>query len=283
MENNITRNSFFIGPIDDWLSQIPEEAVDYAIALLSLNPNEIIRQYKDDHGNVFYATTQKDIIWRDLVCVIYGWGRKSDTDNETSVSELIKYSKTLKAHLSKAYKALEMMEYSYLFDIGTNSKEHIVSKKIRQKSNSKFVSDAIILQDYQKSGVWEKYYPIDSDLPVLISKIKNICNYTDDVINDLNNTKKGRGLNNVTKRMHDNLLYQLCLLYKKYYGSLTMPYIDGLDTSIVKDPSNIISFLQIVLPHTSYKRELTKIAIHKKLSRMPDDAKFEIFKKDTEI
>ena len=74
MGNNIIQGSFYLGSRVNWLSQIPEQVVDSLIEMLSLQSSDIIKQVKDETGNILYTETLKDKLWSNLVIVVYGWG-----------------------------------------------------------------------------------------------------------------------------------------------------------------------------------------------------------------
>ncbi|MDD9912316.1 MAG: hypothetical protein OXQ96_04630, partial [Alphaproteobacteria bacterium] len=71
------------------------------------------------------------------------------------------------------------------------------------------------------------------------------------------------------------LIYKLCNTYKSYTGKLPISWNTGTSAfNSNQFTGDILPFLEIILPHTAYKRSLSHEALQVKLKRMSKTEEF---------
>jgi len=255
--------------------QIDEDVVDEVIEVLSIKSDEVIWH---SPFYEFYQKTTKECLWDDLAIAIYSSGKASATEQGTSPFILKEHLEALETKISKATEALKSMEYEALFKKGLQTREFIAAKIIRGKSKAmnpriakkyRNVAPSYIQQEYERTGKCGKYCPFDDDLPTTVATLETISSYVVSALEDLKETMKGRGVKKPAKDNSDALFWQLCLIYKKYTRKHPTFWLKDGDFT-----GDIILFLQVILPHTSYKGKTTPSALQKKFSRMTKDPEF---------
>jgi hypothetical protein len=282
MKKIIIEDNFVVSR-DDFLGQIPENTIDEVIKILSIDGNALF-----PNQDVVLKRTVKETLWLELAIVVHAWGKPSATELEISPSNLKKYADSLNGALSKSISILKDLEYESLFNKGTKTKEFIVADRIRSKSKSyntepyRSVSALIIKQEYESNGKWGEYCPLDRELPEAIKQLQNISKYISSVIDDLSLNVKERGKNKIIKDIHDDLIWNLCCMYKKYSGKKPVSWTTGdNDKNPHKVSGDVIPYLQAILPQTYYIGDVTPTALQKKIYRISKNPKYKYLWEDT--
>lgn len=284
--SHFLKELWFSGDAMQWLNQIPESLIDFAIQILEINPKE----YMEPSGycpvdNDQFEHTVKTCLWKDLVQVTHRWGMPTPTKMQTSPSELKNYATNLKKDISKALYVLESLEYDKILTAGTMSREFTVAFAIRQYSElvrretegirTSFISPLEIKKAYKNKGSWQKHYPLDDDIEAAKFALKKITLYIDRLLEDRVYKPSVRGTKKKGKDNYDMLIWALCLIYKKYTGKVPISWNTGTSAINAGEyTGTIIPFLQAVLPYTAYTGKLTPAALQKKIIRIKNSRKY---------
>lgn len=274
--------TYFTGTREESRARLPQECVDMAVKALGIDPD-----LPAINNDKLCPRTQKEELWDDLIFVIWRFGKPTPTQLGTTPAELKKHAKFLNDELQSFLSLLNSLQYGPLFDLGTMTKEFVIADRLRSKSEimrsnasktpGNFVAAGYIMQDYESNKAWGLHYPFDKELSAAISALEKLRPYFDEVLKDSVNAVPSKGKLKKAKSDHDNLIYSLCIIFKKFTGVIprSSPRDDGTATG------KIIPFLQAVLPHTSYGRELTAWGLQKKLERLSKMKNYKSLWQDT--
>lgn len=275
MVETLIKERFFDGTVDEWLAQLPEDAVDKAVKFLEIDPDEtMVPTGYSPISNDLFPHTAKICLWKDLVHVIHRWGMPSPSTLETSPAHLKRYVTNFQKHLSKASEVLKALEYQAMYDAGTITKEFKAGYGLRQvsevmranrgKTGGNFIAPLAIKQEYDSNGVWGKHYPIDTDIENASHALENIIAYTEKLLQDPSYRSAKQGTKKKGKDDDDTLVWALCHIYKKYTGEAPATSIRNEGTAT----GRIIPFLQLILPFTAYQFQITDWALSAKVNRL---------------
>lgn len=269
--------TYFSGDVIDWLNQIPEEIIDSAIKILDLDPDKEMKPkgYSPPGIDLSWLSTLKYCLWEDIVHVVRRWGMPSPSTLKTSPSELKKHAAKIQGQIDETISVLKNLEYPYLFQKGTMTKEFKVGYGLRQVSEvlrankeglpGQFFAPGCIA-DSINSNPEQIFYPIDNDIKSALIALENITKSATKLLQDPAYVPAKQGKKKKGKDNYDTLLWSLCHLYSKYTGEIPTSSAreDGTATG------KIIPFLRLILEQSSYSYEKTDWALEKKIRELKD-------------
>ena len=242
------------GSLENYKKVMSEKTLDDVISLLNLDPDQII-----DHES---GRNLKESLWSELATIIYVWGRPSETILETSPKHLFNHFQKIEKSLSNTLEIIEKIESNTQSIDYLKTKEMIVAELIQNNADN----DDIFIDELNQ----------------LKELLRKFLKYTNNTANDLKNTIKERGTSKPAKDRHDDLIWELCKVYKRYTGKQPVSWNTGTSSPNPNQfTGDILYFLQGVLSNSFYSGEIGEEALQKKLYRMSKQAKYEALWQDT--
>ncbi len=241
---------------------ISEDCVDKVIKILNLDP-------KNEAG--------KKSLWHDLGTAIMFANRPPPEAAQTTPRKVHQYTQKLLKTLIKAEAELQRLHYN---NHSYDSPENIVGEALRQESCVKAPSSIGVRARYSDGrGIYEaqnkkqenvQLYPFDKELDGIIAGLGTIISSLAPIELAFKKISPQKGKAGST--ISDDIIINLCRLYKKFTGKIPRSSSTGGSPSGRKITGTIISYLQTILPLTSYTRknsgEKNKEALHKALERI---------------
>ncbi len=159
--------------------------------------------------------------------------------------------------------------------------ERVRAKRDGESANFGYVST--VKKGYESKGEWGKHCPFDHELENTINGLENILSYVGAVLENATKDVPALGTKKKAKDNSDLLVWGLCHIYKEYTGKIPISWNAETSANSTEQPTNIITFLQFVLPHTSYrggqdrlgqKDPLSSEALQKKILRFKRSNKY---------
>lgn len=255
---------------DSWLSanggyRLPNDTLEKAIKALGLDRNAPCPHKPDQ---TIEATLRDD-----LSKIVRRWGQPGATESGTTLSKQKTHAEAIKSKLDTTLNALRAMTYEQLFVQEANNLEFLVAHRFREASAilknpipplPNLPGSHLIIEAYKESGEWRQRYPFDGYLADAICAIEALSEAASHALKSIEEETTSRGMDKQRKYTENDLLYALCMVYKRYTGEIPTSYPKEDGTADGK----IIQFLRLVLSETGYKKETTDWALEKRIREL---------------